>query len=146
MKLSYLFSTLLSLFSFIVVNAQSHQLQHSFTSCQKNPIMIIDSFTLSPNSPKTGKSLQLNISGNLSENVETANAVISIHSYGIKVLTKTIDICKITLCPILSGQVDFIFKQKISTLALPGSYDVNINVDKIFCINTKLKVVKTNLY
>lgn len=79
---------------------------HAFNSCPSSNTLHVDSVQLNPDPPRSGESLEFNISGTTSSDVVGGNAHLTIYALSVPVAQLDFDVCSDLgwACPLASGE------------------------------------------
>ena len=124
-----------------------HTYSHDFKSCgsSTDPISI-QSLDLSPDSPVKDQDLNISLIGTSNANITNGQVDVNVKYIGITVVTKTLDICKLTTCPVVANE-KFVGKYEIHipAIAPSGTYDTTMTLkdgsgNEIGCIDMNFDI------
>ena len=103
-------------------------------------------YQLIPNDINWGEEIQVKLSGNLSQTVSAANAIVSAKFDGIPVYSHTLNACALKpgVCPFPAGPFHYDIKHKLpSKLPISGAVELKVTLDsepsgaEITCLDVK---------
>lgn len=143
-------SFLLALVALCGALCGAHALRQDFQQCAQNPIVSIESITLTPSEPIIGEDLSVVVNGNSSQEISHPMANIVASVLGINVLKQQFNLCKYIACPIQSNKAFVVNLTQMIPADIPSGLTVDIQIQIIStkvvgCVDVIVETIKHNL-
>jgi len=117
-----------------------------FTSCAKQGAHIsVSNITANYWPPVKGDALSISINGYSDENITAGTFEIDVLYEGVKIDEIDGSVCTLDACPISVGAAAVVYNVTIPSIALPGSYEIDISAvdqskQQLLCVKINFKL------